>query len=175
MQSVKVVVTGPFNAGKTTFIKAVSEITVLSTERQVSSTSGEGDGETTVAMDFGRITVSDDVVLYLFGTPGQERFSFMWETLSEGMLGFVLLVDADAPPTFDDARQMISFFTEMSDVPFVVAANKVAADDEDALRAVRVDLGLADDIALLPVDARDRDSVKSVLLGLLYEILKSME
>jgi uncharacterized protein len=175
MQSVKVVVTGPFNAGKTTFIKAVSEITVLSTERQVSSTSGEGDGETTVAMDFGRITVSDDVVLYLFGTPGQERFSFMWETLSEGMLGFVLLVDADEPPTFGDARQMIDFFTEMSDVPFVVAANKVAADDEEKLRAVRVELGLADDVALLPVDSRDRDSVKSVLLGLLYEILKSME
>ena len=86
MQSVKIVITGPFNAGKTSLIKAVSEITVLSTERQVSDSSGEGDGETTVAMDFGRITVSDDVVLYLFGTPGQARFSFMWETLSEGML-----------------------------------------------------------------------------------------
>ena len=70
---------------------------MLSTERQVSDVSGEGDGETTVAMDFGRITISDDVVLYLFGTPGQERFSFMWETLSEGMLGFVLLVDVDEP------------------------------------------------------------------------------
>ncbi|MDP2233012.1 MAG: ATP/GTP-binding protein, partial [Actinomycetota bacterium] len=111
MQSVKVVVTGPFNAGKTTFIKAVSEITVLSTERQVSDASGEGGGETTVAMDFGRITVSDNVVLYLFGTPGQERFSFMWETLSEGMLGFVLLVDAQAPDTIEDARSMIRFFT----------------------------------------------------------------
>jgi uncharacterized protein len=175
MQSVKVVITGPFNAGKTTFIKAVSEITVLSTERQVSATSGEGDGETTVAMDFGRITVSDDVVLYLFGTPGQERFSFMWETLSEGMLGFVLLVDADAPQSYEDARQMINFFTEMSDVPFIVAANKVKADDEETLRRVRSDLGLADDTPLLPVDARDRDSVKSALLGLLYEILKSME
>jgi uncharacterized protein len=175
MQSVKVVITGPFNAGKTTFIKAVSEITVLSTERQVSATSGEGDGETTVAMDFGRITVSDDVVLYLFGTPGQERFSFMWETLSEGMLGFVLLVDADAPQSYEDARQMISFFTEMSDVPFIVAANKVMADDEEALRRVRSDLGLTDETPLLPVDARDRDSVKSALLGLLYEILKSME
>ena len=126
MQSVKVVITGPFNAGKTSLIKAVSEITVLSTERQVSDSSGEGDGETTVAMDFGRITVSDDVVLYLFGTPGQARFSFMWETLSEGMLGFVLLVDAQDPSTFEDARDMIDFFTSMSDVPFVVAANKVA-------------------------------------------------
>ena len=105
MQSVKVVVTGPFNAGKTTFIKAVSEITVLSTERQVSDASGEGKGETTVAMDFGRITISDDVVLYLFGTPGQQRFSFMWETLSEGMLGFVVLVDALADDSITEASR----------------------------------------------------------------------
>lgn len=175
MQSVKVVVTGPFNAGKTTFIKAVSEITVLSTERQVSDVSGEGGGETTVAMDFGRITVSDDVVLYLFGTPGQERFSFMWETLSEGMLGFVLLVDAKAPETIEDARSMIEFFTEMSDVPFVVAGNKVDAEDVDRLRELRSELGLTDKVPLLPVDARDKDSVKAVLLGLLYEILESME
>lgn len=175
MQSVKVVVTGPFNAGKTTFIKSVSEITVLSTERQVSDTSGEGSGETTVAMDFGRITVSDDVVLYLFGTPGQARFSFMWETLSEGMLGFVLLVDTTEPSTFEDARGMIEFFTERSDVPFVVAANKVGPDDVDMIREVRAQLELADKVPLLPVDARDRDSVKAVLLGLLYEILDSMQ
>ena len=174
MQSVKVVVTGPFNAGKTTFIKAVSEITVLSTERQVSDVSGEGGGETTVAMDFGRITVSDDVVLYLFGTPGQSRFSFMWETLSEGMLGFVLLVDTYEPPSFADAREMIEFFTEMSDVPFVVAANKVDPDDTETIRRLRDDLELAESVPLLPVDARDKDSVKAVLLGLLYEILESM-
>jgi len=174
MQSVKVVVTGPFNAGKTTFIKAVSEITVLSTERQVSGMSGEGSGETTVAMDFGRITISDDVVLYLFGTPGQERFSFMWETLSEGMLGFVLLVDATDDDSFEDALAMIRFFRSMSDVPFVVAANKVGASDLDAIRVVRERLELEESIALLPVDARDRDSVKAVLLGLLYEILNSM-
>ncbi len=174
MQSVKVVVTGPFNAGKTTFIKAVSEITVLSTERHVSDVSNEAAGETTVAMDFGRITVSDDVVLYLFGTPGQERFSFMWETLSEGMLGFVLLVDATAEDSIADAKNMIAFFRDMSDVPFVVAANKVAADDLDALRQVRAALAIDESVPLLPVDARDKDSVKAVLLGLLYRILESM-
>lgn len=174
MQSVKVVVTGPFNAGKTTFIKSVSEITVLSTERQVSGISGEGRGETTVAMDFGRITVSDDVVLYLFGTPGQERFSFMWETLSEGMLGFVLLVDATDDDSFADAASMIRFFRSMSDVPFVVAANKVAVDDVDVIRQVRDRLELDSSTPLLPVDARDKDSVKAVLLGLLYEILDRM-
>lgn len=174
MQSVKVVVTGPFNAGKTTFIKSVSEITVLSTERQVSDSSGEGGGETTVAMDFGRITVSDDVVLYLFGTPGQERFSFMWETLSEGMLGFVVLVDAANDKSVEDATEMIGFFTEMSDVPFVVAANKVEGDDTETLQQVRSQLGLGDDVPLLPVDARDKESVKAVLLGLLYRILDSI-
>jgi uncharacterized protein len=174
MQSVKVVVTGPFNAGKTTFIKSVSEITVLSTERQVSDASGEGNGETTVAMDFGRITVSDDVVLYLFGTPGQQRFSFMWETLSEGMLGFVLLVDATSDDSVKEAVEMIGFFTGMSDVPFVVAANKVAADDNETLASVRSRLSLDADVPLLPVNARDRESVKGVLLGLLYRILDSM-
>ena len=174
MQSVKVVITGPFNAGKTTFIKAVSEITVLSTERQISDASGEGNGETTVAMDFGRITISDDVVLYLFGTPGQERFSFMWETLSEGMLGFVLLVDAEDTASYGDAKSMIEFFRNMSDVPFVVAANKVPATDMKTLRAVRSAIALEDEIPLLPVDARDKESVKAVLLGLLYRILDSM-
>lgn len=174
MESVKVVVTGPFNAGKTTFIKAVSEITVLSTERQISDASGEGSGETTVAMDFGRITISDDVVLYLFGTPGQERFSFMWETLSEGMLGFVLLVDAEDAASYEDAKSMIAFFRNMSDVPFVVAANKVPPTDVKTLRAVRAAIALDDDVPLLPVDARDKESVKAVLLGLLYRILDSM-
>lgn len=174
MQSVKVVVTGPFNAGKTTFIKSVSEITVLSTERQVTDTSAEGGGETTVAMDFGRITVSDDVVLYLFGTPGQQRFSFMWETLSEGMLGFVLLVDGSSIESIDDAQSMIGFFTEMSDVPFVVAANKVEPEDTGSLERVRSALGLVPDVLLLPLDARDRESVKKVLLTLLRRILDSI-
>lgn len=175
MQSVKVVITGPFNAGKTTFIKTVSEITVLSTERQVSDASGEGKGETTVAMDFGRISISDDVVLYLFGTPGQERFSFMWETLSEGMLGFVLIVDVANGDSIADAASMIQFFTEMSDVPFVVAANRAEADDAQGLEALRGKLGLASDVSLMAVDARDKESVKAVLLGLLYQIVESME
>jgi small GTP-binding protein len=174
MQSVKVVITGPFNAGKTTFIKSVSEITVLSTERQVSDASGEGAGETTVAMDFGRITISDDVVLYLFGTPGQQRFSFMWETLSEGMLGFVVLVDALEEDSIKEAVSMIEFFTGMSDVPFVVAANKVAPEDVETLSTLRARLGLEESAALLPCNARDRESVKGVLLGLLYRILDSM-
>jgi small GTP-binding protein len=175
MQSVKVVITGPFNAGKTTFIRSVSEIAVLSTERQVSDSSNEGQGETTVAMDFGRITISDEVVLYLFGTPGQERFSFMWETLSEGMLGFVVLVDGTNEDSVRDAASVLGFFTEMSDVPFVVAANHVDPRDHPTQNGLRRQLGLAEHVPLLGLDARDRESVKSVLLALLHRILDTME
>ncbi len=175
MQSVKIVITGPFNAGKTTLIKAVSEISVLSTERRVTEGTGWGQGETTVAMDFGRITVSDDVVLYLFGTPGQERFSFMWDTLSEGMLGFVMLVDGADKASFADARGMIDYFGALSDVTFVVAANRVDAEDADSLRTIRQELNLNSEIPLLAVDARDRESVKAVLLALLYSILSAVE
>lgn len=173
MQSAKIVITGPFNAGKTTLIRSVSEITVLSTERTVSGGGTEG-GETTVAMDFGRITISDDVVLYLFGTPGQERFSFMWETLSEGMLGFVVIVDATSNSSLADAASMIEFFSDMSDVPFVVAANKVDEGDQGRLAYVREQLPIPDDVTLLPVDARDKESVKKVLLSLMRHIVQRM-
>jgi hypothetical protein len=175
MQSVKVVITGPFNAGKTTFIRTVSEIAVLSTERQVSDISGETHGETTVAMDFGRITISDDVVLYLFGTPGQERFSFMWETLAEGMLGFVVLVDGTSEESVHDAGAMIGFFTDMSDVPFVVAVNRVEPKDQPALDQMRSTLGLAEDVPLVGIDARRKADVIRTLLALLYRIARTME
>ena len=174
MQSVKVVITGPFNAGKTTLIKTVSEITVLSTERQVSETASEGRGETTVAMDFGRITISDDVVLYLFGTPGQERFSFMWDTLSEGMLGFVVLVDGTDGASLSDARSMVEYFRRLSDVSFVVAVNRLDAADGAGLARARSELGLDDNVPVLAVDARDKESVKAVLLALLYTILENV-
>ncbi|MDY0088234.1 MAG: ATP/GTP-binding protein [Coriobacteriia bacterium] len=172
MQSVKVVVTGPFNAGKTTFIRSVSEIAVLSTEREV--TDSDNSGETTVAMDFGRITISDDVVLYIFGTPGQERFSFMWETLSEGMLGFVVLVDATDRASIDDATAIIAFFRDMSAVPFVVAVNR-AGDTPEELEMVRKRMGIDSSVEVVAVDARDKESAKGVLLALLYRILASME
>ena len=100
--AVKIVVTGPFAAGKTTLIRPISEITVLSTEKAVSDGEvAQSKTDTTVAMDFGRITIDRDLVLYLFGTPGQDRFDFMWEILSEGMLGYVLLVDAARPESLD--------------------------------------------------------------------------
>lgn len=175
MQTVKIVVTGPFNSGKTEFIRSVSEIDVVSTERKISSEAEKVKSATTVAMDFGRITVDEDLVLYLFGTPGQKRFDFMWEILSEGMLGFIVMVDSTRPETFREARSILETFRAYAPTPYVVAANKQDRADAWELDDMRVALRLDSKIKLLPCVAPDKETVKSVLLELLYSILAEME
>lgn len=176
MQTVKMVVTGPFSAGKTEFIRSVSEIDVVSTERKISNVQEKSVKEaTTVAMDFGRITVDDDLVLYLFGTPGQRRFDFMWEILSEGMLGFVVMVDSTRPETFREARSILETFRAYAPTPYVVAANKQDVKDAWEVDDMRHALRLDSKVKLVPCIATDRDSVKTILLELLYSILSEME
>jgi hypothetical protein len=176
MQTVKMVVTGPFSAGKTEFISSVSEIDVVSTERKISSNQEKAVKEaTTVAMDFGRITVDDDLVLYLFGTPGQRRFDFMWEILSEGMLGFVVMVDSTRPETFREARSILETFRAYAPTPYVVAANKQDMKDAWEVEDMRHALRLDSKVKLVSCTATDRDSVKAILLELLYSILNEME
>ena len=176
MQTVKMVVTGPFNAGKTEFIRSVSEIDVVSTERKISSsTEKRVKNSTTVAMDFGRITVDDDLVLYLFGTPGQRRFDFMWEILSEGMLGFVVMVDSTRPETFREARSILETFRAYAPTPYVVAANKQDLEEAWTLEDMRHALRLDSNVKILPCIATNRNSVKDILLELLYTILKEIE
>ncbi len=172
MQTVKMVVTGPFNSGKTAFIQSVSEIDVVSTERKISTEAERIKETTTVAMDFGRITVDDDLVLYLFGTPGQKRFDFMWEILAEGMLGFVVMVDSARPETFREARGILQTFRAYAPTPYVVAANKQDLDDAWEVEDLRIALGLDSKIKMLPCVANDRGQVKSVILELLFSILE---
>jgi uncharacterized protein len=174
-QAVKIVVTGPFAAGKTTLIRTISEITVLSTERGITDSTRARKSETTVAMDFGRITIDRDLVLYLFGTPGQERFDFMWEILGEGMLGYVVLVDAEREDSLQEAAGILGAFRRMARVPYVVALNRSNGIDDEEERRIRERLDLRPDIALLPCDATDKESVKSVLLALLYAVLDEVE
>jgi hypothetical protein len=175
MQTVKIVVTGPFSAGKTQFIQSVSEIDVVSTERKISSEAEKIKETTTVAMDFGRITVGDDLVLYLFGTPGQKRFDFMWEILSEGMLGFIVLVDSTRPETFREARSILETFRAYAPTPYVVAANKQDKKDAWELDDMKIALRLESGVKLLKCVATDKETVKSVLLELLYKVLAEME
>ncbi len=175
IQTVKMVVTGPFNAGKTAFIRSVSEIDVVSTERKISSDAQRVKDTTTVAMDFGRITVDDDLMLYLFGTPGQKRFDFMWEILSEGMLGFVVMVDSTRPETFREARAILETFRAYAPTPYVVTANKQDRPDAWDIEDMRIALRLNPNVKLLPCVATKKNSVKDVLLELLYSILEGMD
>ena len=175
MQTVKMVITGPFNSGKTAFIQSVSEIDVVATERKISSEIEKIKETTTVAMDFGRITVDQDLVLYLFGTPGQKRFDFMWEILSEGMLGFIVMVDSTRPETFREARSILETFRAYAPTPYVVTANKQDLADAWDIDDMRIALRLDPNLKFLPCVATSKDSVKNVLLELLYSILAEME
>jgi len=174
-QAVKIVVTGPFAAGKTTLIRTISEITVLSTEKDITDHTRSRKAETTVAMDFGRITIDRDLVLYLFGTPGQDRFDFMWEILGEGMLGYILLLDATREDSLEESVGILAAFRRMAKVPFVVALNRVEGLDPAEEQRVRDVLQLDRDVPVLPCDATDRESVKSVLLALLYAVVDQID
>jgi signal recognition particle receptor subunit beta len=176
MQTVKMVVTGPFSAGKTEFIKTISEIDVVSTERKITDETKRVKEATTVAMDFGRITVDEDLVLYLFGTPGQKRFDFMWEILSEGMLGFIVLIDSVRPETFREARRILDVFSGYgATTPYIVAANKQDLADAWPPDDLRIALKIDRNVKVLPCVATDKESVKNVLLELLYSILEETQ
>ncbi len=169
-RTLKVVVTGPFGAGKTEFIRAVSEIDIVTTERKLTTREKQIKAETTVAMDFGRLTLGRSV-LHLFGTPGQPRFEFMWDILAKEMHGFVILVDSTDKKSFAQAKRLIAFFGEKHKVPFVVAANK--QDLRGALRPaqVRKSLGLNVNVPVLGCVSIDPDSVRSVLVQLTQMIV----
>ncbi|ASU85817.1 ATP-binding protein [Nocardiopsis gilva YIM 90087] len=170
--ALKIVVVGGFGVGKTTMVGSVSEIRPLSTE-EVMTQAGVGVDDpsgvrqkttTTAAFDFGRITLTDDTVLYLFGAPGQERFWFLWDQLFSGSLGAVVLVDTRR---IEDSWYAIDRL-EHHRMPFVVAVNRFGPGP-DAAR-VREALSLSDGVPLVECDARDRESAKSVLIRLVEHL-----
>jgi signal recognition particle receptor subunit beta len=160
VRAVKVVMTGPPGAGKTTLISSISETVVPPPDER--------------ALDFGRVTIDDGLVLYLFGTGVAERSGPQWEILSSGMLGFVLLVDGSRPESATEAAGMLELLRGRA--PHVVAVNQLPPERADAVLAEVCDrLGLPPGAPLVPCDARDRESVKAVLLALVEAVAEEAE
>jgi uncharacterized protein len=169
--SYKVLVTGPFNSGKTTFVQTVSDIDVVTTEKKITTEDRGIKNETTVAMDYGRVEL-EGRVLHLSGTPGQTRFSFMWDILAREMNAFVVLVDSTDAPSFPDAAQLISLFSSIHNVPYLVAANKADLSGGASLDDVREGTNAGENVIVMPVVSTDKDSVSQVLLQVI-ELIES--
>jgi signal recognition particle receptor subunit beta len=178
VKPLKIVVTGPFAAGKTTLIKTISEVAIVGTERDVTDETRSEKPKTTVAMDFGRITFADDLSLFLFGTPGQRRFEVMWEILSEGMIGFIVLVNARDSRSVEEASHILDQFRRYAEVPYVVGITHLDEVEEslDGVSArVRENLELPEWIPVIECDPRHREDVKTLMLHILVGVLRRLE
>ncbi len=169
-QIVKLVITGPVNAGKTTMVQNLSDSQIAATDVAATDQVSQLKAMTTVGLDFGILKIDDGLELHLFGTPGQARFNFMWNILSKGAIGAIFLVDSTSDDSLQEMKKMHAYFTEHVDLPAIVGATKQDLDGAKSVEQIATILELNTDL-VLPVDAREKEGSKMLALTLLGNAL----
>jgi signal recognition particle receptor subunit beta len=176
--SMRLIITGPTDHLRTEFMRAISEIELISTEREIQPTHVQrewGYPPTQVAMHFGRISLDDNLSMFLFGTPVHQRFDYIWQTLAEGALGFIVVIDSTQLHTFREAHQILEAFTEYAALPYVIAAENYDHPDSWDIADIRIALDLNEHVKIIPFHTHDPESARNVLLELSYLILEDTD
>jgi len=169
-QIVKLVITGPVNAGKTTMVQNLSDSQIAATDVTATDQVSQLKAMTTVGLDFGILKIDDGLELHLFGTPGQSRFNFMWNILSKGAIGAIFLVDSTSDESMQEMKKMFAYFSEHVDLPAIVGATKQDLDGAKSIEQIATLLEMNPDL-VLPVDAREKEGSKMLALTLLGNAL----
>lgn len=174
-QNLKLVISGSVNAGKTTFIKTISEIEPITTDEWATEAEvKEKKSLTTVALDYGRLTVDDSLVLNIYGTPGQKRFDFMWEVLSENAFGVIFLADTTSLEDIRKTREIIDFFQTKINLPFIICLTKLDLPD-----TLGMEIALAEylhfSVPVLPINTTEKEDVKLAMMKLIETVLSDLE
>lgn len=178
MEILRVVVTGGVGAGKTTLIRTISEIEVVDTDKRVTDDLVELKEKTTVALDFGRLTITPNQSLHLYGTPGQSRFDFMWDILIQKAHAYILLVDAHRPEHFRYGRKILNFMNKRIQIPCLIGLTHTDCPEAWEVEDVVLAMGLLDETTCPPVEvinATEKESVLKSLILLVEEIAKSYQ
>lgn len=176
MEIMRLVVTGTVGAGKSTFIRSVSEIPVVDTDRQATDETALMKKKTTVAMDFGRLQFSPEMALHLYGTPGQSRFDFMWDILIKKAHAYILLVDAHRPSEFRNARRIIAFMNQRMQIPMLIGLTHMDCEGAWSAENVAIALGYVDEKNRPPIvalNANQRESVVLTLITLMQHLMQN--
>jgi uncharacterized protein len=176
MERLQIALTGPVGAGKTSFVRTISEIEVVDTDRYATDETSLIKSTTTVAFDFGRLTLDSGQVLYLYGTPGQFRFDFMWEILIDQVQAYILLIDAHRPENFHAARKIFNFMQHRTQTPMIIGLTHTDCEGAWEAEDIALALGLAEQLnqpSIVQVNADNPQSVVQCLIVLLEELLSS--
>jgi len=176
MEILRVVITGAVGSGKTTFIRNISEIDVVDTDKRATDETSEIKLRTTVALDFGRLTIAPNQSLHLYGTPGQERFEFMWEILIKKANAYILLVDAHRPESLRYSRRILNFMKRQTQIPMLIGVTHTDCEEAWEINDIALALGVVkEDTTIMKVNANDKNSVFIMLLKLVEKLAESYQ